>query len=191
MYQWMWPKLNRIRSDRHLYQAIEREFNATPNWPQLGRKESIKSKLFFKRVIVFFLMFWLFFMKSWIKHLQSWKVKRDQLWLKMSQAFWVTPKNGKRNSGSTAWERSKEKLVIKLLRWLKLWIHHRKLLRYRALRSPKRVKVFTGKIDRCPIRVLYECLSLPKRKTPKKSKHLLQVLPIYDRNPIHCSLRGS
>ena len=36
MYQWVWPRINRLRPPRHLYQKIEKELKSKPDWPKLG-----------------------------------------------------------------------------------------------------------------------------------------------------------
>ncbi|KAI9554376.1 hypothetical protein GHT06_019648 [Daphnia sinensis] len=42
MYQWVWPRLNRLRPARHTYQKIEKELKSKPDWPKLGGKDISK-----------------------------------------------------------------------------------------------------------------------------------------------------
>ena len=36
MYEWVWPRINRLRPPRHLYQNIEKELKSKPDWPKLS-----------------------------------------------------------------------------------------------------------------------------------------------------------
>lgn len=46
MYQWVWPRLNRVAKARHPYQKIEKELKEKPDWPRLGGNDASKrSKL--------------------------------------------------------------------------------------------------------------------------------------------------
>ncbi len=45
LYQWIWPRLNRIRPVRHPYQKIEKELKAKPDWPKMGSKDTSKRNL--------------------------------------------------------------------------------------------------------------------------------------------------
>jgi len=37
LYQWLWPRLNMIRSPRHSYQKIETKLMAQPDWPEMSQ----------------------------------------------------------------------------------------------------------------------------------------------------------
>lgn len=42
IYQWVWPRLSRLRPVRHTYQKIEKELKSKPDWPKLGGKDISK-----------------------------------------------------------------------------------------------------------------------------------------------------
>ena len=39
MYHWAWPRINRVRRPRHLYQKIEKELKSKPDWPKINDKD--------------------------------------------------------------------------------------------------------------------------------------------------------
>ena len=48
MYHWAWPRINRVRRPRHLYQKIEKEFKSKLDWPKINDKD-FNGKMKYKR----------------------------------------------------------------------------------------------------------------------------------------------
>ena len=45
IYQWVWPRINRVRRPRHLYQKIEKELKSETNQPNLAEENLCRGKL--------------------------------------------------------------------------------------------------------------------------------------------------